>query len=96
MTVQLVCTANNVEAGTIVVTPVVNECPTWNTILADPSSLTTTPPGNTSLISASASAPGPDAAHVYVGGDDGDRHAQRSERSGDHEQHHHVHLPDDE
>ena len=52
------CTAIT-DAGSITITPIANDCPTWNTVVANPASLTTTAPGNTSVITASATAPSP-------------------------------------
>jgi hypothetical protein len=56
VTVQLVCTTAS-DSGSVQVNPVTNNCPIWNTIVANPSTLTTTAPGNVSLVTASATGP---------------------------------------
>jgi hypothetical protein len=56
VTIPVVCTAVS-DAGAVTITPVPSDCPTWNTIVATPASATTAAPNNTSVFTASATAP---------------------------------------
>jgi hypothetical protein len=56
VTVQLVCTTNS-DAGSVTANPVTNDCPIWNTIVANPSAPSTVAPNNTATITADATGP---------------------------------------
>jgi hypothetical protein len=59
VSVQIACTTGS-DAGSTLITPVTNACPIWNTIVANPatlSTISTVPPGNVGLITGGATGP---------------------------------------
>jgi hypothetical protein len=56
VSVQLSCTTAS-DAGSTIVNPVTNDCPIWNTIVANPAGLSIQPGQNVALITGSATGP---------------------------------------
>jgi hypothetical protein len=61
---QLTCSIGS-DAGSTTVNPITNDCPVWNTIVANPSLVGTAPPANVTLLTASATAPN-DSQLIYA------------------------------